>query len=84
MRKREFAFSYLAILGSVIGGAGLILLSCFDTKRHPSLHRVFLLVFIVGVALSALFTIAEVWPVLCCAFFKRDAHHSPDYYSIDG
>lgn len=59
MRKREFAFSYLAILGSFIGGAGLILLSCFDTKRHPSLHRVFLLVFIVGVALSALFTIAE-------------------------
>jgi len=59
MRRRERTFSILAILGSFIGGCGLILLSIFDTKRHPSLHRVFLLVFIVGVALSAIFTIVE-------------------------
>ncbi|KZT21674.1 hypothetical protein NEOLEDRAFT_1040832, partial [Neolentinus lepideus HHB14362 ss-1] len=59
MREREKIFSILAILGSFIGGCGLILLSIFDTKRHSSLHRVFLLVFIVGVALSAIFTIAE-------------------------
>ncbi|THH21269.1 hypothetical protein EW146_g235 [Bondarzewia mesenterica] len=59
MRKRETVFSYLSILGSVIGGAGLILLSIFDTKRHTSLHRAFLLVFIVGVALSAIFSIVE-------------------------
>ena len=52
--------STLAILGSIIGGAGLILLSVFDTKRHHNLHRIFLLVFIIGVALSAIFTIAEV------------------------
>jgi len=51
--------SFLAILGSIIGGAGVILLSIFDTKRHTQLHRVFLLVFIVGVALSAIFTVAE-------------------------
>jgi Frag1/DRAM/Sfk1 family len=60
-------FSYLAISGSAIGGAGLIFLSIFDTKRFPTAHRAFLLVFIVGVALSAIFTIIEV-----C--FKR---HSP-------
>ncbi|KAM5531010.1 hypothetical protein V8D89_015337 [Ganoderma adspersum] len=59
MRRRERILSTLAILGSIIGGAGLILLSIFDTKRHHSLHRTFLLVFIVGVALSAIFTIAE-------------------------
>ncbi|KAF5345001.1 hypothetical protein D9757_013986 [Collybiopsis confluens] len=59
MRKRERVFSTLAILGSVIGGAGLILLSVFDTKRHPKMHDGFLLMFIVGVALSAIFTIAE-------------------------
>ncbi|PIL35690.1 hypothetical protein GSI_02420 [Ganoderma sinense ZZ0214-1] len=59
MRRRERILSTLAILGSVIGGAGLILLSIFDTKRHHSLHRTFLLVFILGVALSAIFTIAE-------------------------
>ena len=50
----------LAILGSFIGGCGLILLSIFDTKRFTSLHRVFLLVFIVGVGLSAIFTVIEV------------------------
>ena len=60
MRRRERVFSSLAILGSFIGGAGLILLSIFDTARHQSLHRVFLLLFIIGVGLSAVFTIIEV------------------------
>lgn len=60
MRTRERVFSVLAILGSFIGACGIILLSIFDTKRHPTLHRVFLLVFIVGVALSAIFTCVEV------------------------
>ncbi|KAI0926001.1 hypothetical protein AcW1_008289 [Taiwanofungus camphoratus] len=59
MRHRERVFAALAILGSFIGGAGLILLSIFDTGRHPSLHRVFLLVFIVGVGLSAIFSVIE-------------------------
>jgi hypothetical protein len=60
MRRRERVFSILAIIGALIGGAGLILLSVFDTKRFPSAHRLFLLVFIVGVALSAIFSIIEV------------------------
>ncbi|RPD59993.1 hypothetical protein L226DRAFT_463244 [Lentinus tigrinus ALCF2SS1-7] len=59
MRRRERVLSSLAILGSFIGGCGLILLSIFDTKRFTSLHRVFLLVFIVGVGLSAIFTVVE-------------------------
>jgi len=59
MRRRERVFAWLAVLGSIIGAAGLILLSIFDTKRHTSLHRVFLLVFMVGVALSAIFSIIE-------------------------
>jgi hypothetical protein len=58
-RKRERVFSWLAILGSIIGGAGLILLTIFDTLRHSSLHRLFLLIFMVGVALSAVFSIIE-------------------------
>jgi len=58
-RRRETIFSWLAVLGSILGGAGLLLLSIFDTLRHSSLHRLFLLIFIVGVALSALFTILE-------------------------
>lgn len=52
--------SSLAIASSVLGGAGVILLSIFDTKRFQNLHRVFLLVFMVGVAFSAIFTVAEV------------------------
>ena len=60
MRRRERVLSTLAIIGSFIGGCGLILLSIFDTKRFTSLHRVFLLVFIVGVGLSAIFTVVEV------------------------
>ncbi|PPR03679.1 hypothetical protein CVT24_007800, partial [Panaeolus cyanescens] len=56
---REQVLASLAVLGSAIGGLGLILLSVFDTKHFPSVHRSFLIVFIVGVALSAIFTIAE-------------------------
>jgi len=59
MRRRERAFAILAIIGSLIGGAGLLFLSIFDTKRFPKTHRVFLLVFIVGVGLAATFTVAE-------------------------
>lgn len=66
MRRRERVFSSLAILGSFIGGAGLILLSGFDTKRYTTLHRLFLLIFIVGVGLSAIFTVVEVCG---CIFF---------------
>jgi hypothetical protein len=42
MRTREKVFAALAIFGATLGGAGLILLSIFDTKRHMMLHRVFL------------------------------------------
>ena len=49
-----------AIFWSFVGGVGLILLSIFDTKRHERLHRVFLLIFVLGVALSAIFTVIEV------------------------
>lgn len=64
MRHRERVFAALAIIGSLIGAAGLILLSIFDTKRHTSLHRLFLLIFILGVGLSAVFSVIEVLAVL--------------------
>lgn len=60
MRRREKVMSSLAIFGAFLGGVGLILLSIFDTKRHPKLHRVFLLLFVLGAALSAIFTVIEV------------------------
>ncbi|KAK0204713.1 Frag1/DRAM/Sfk1 [Desarmillaria ectypa] len=69
MRTRERVFGYLSIFGSFIGGCGIILLSIFDTKRHTSLHRVFLLVFILGVAISAIFTVIEF------RWLSRDFQH---------
>ena len=60
MRKREHVFAAFAILGSFIGGVGLICLAAFDTKRYTSLHRIFLLVFILGVGISAIFSVIEV------------------------
>lgn len=60
MRKREKVFSVLAILSSVIAGASLILLSVFDTKRYTTAHRIFLLFFMIGVWLTAIFAVIEV------------------------
>jgi len=72
MRRRERIFGGLAILGSFIGGCALILLSVFDTERHPSLHRLFLLIFIIGVGLSAVFTVAEYrWISKDVPYFRR-------------
>ncbi|KAJ7284586.1 Frag1/DRAM/Sfk1 [Mycena rebaudengoi] len=59
MRRREKVFSVLAVFGSFLGGTGLILLSVFDTDRYTQLHRIFLLLFMVGIALSSIFTIIE-------------------------
>ncbi|EEB92337.1 hypothetical protein MPER_09171 [Moniliophthora perniciosa FA553] len=59
MRTRERVFGALAVFGSLVGGTGLVLLSVFDTKRHSRLHRIFLLIFMLGVAFSAMFTIVE-------------------------
>ncbi|RXW25496.1 hypothetical protein EST38_g294 [Candolleomyces aberdarensis] len=59
MRTRERVLSTLAVIWAAIGGAGLILLAVFDTARYTTHHRLFLLIFIVGVTFSAIFTIIE-------------------------
>lgn len=59
MRKRERVFGSLSVLFAFIGGCGIVLLSIFDTVHHTTLHRLFLLIFIVGVGLSAIFTVIE-------------------------
>ncbi|TVY33258.1 Protein sfk1 [Lachnellula subtilissima] len=51
----EKVLSGLSMLFALIGTAGLILLSIFDTLRHPTLHDIFLLLFIVGYVVSAIF-----------------------------
>jgi hypothetical protein len=51
--------SILSIVFAMIGGAGIILLSIFDTYRHNTLHNIFLLFFIAGYVISAIFVCAE-------------------------
>ncbi|TAQ85873.1 hypothetical protein B7494_g5826 [Chlorociboria aeruginascens] len=51
----EKVLSGLSLVFAAIGTAGLILLSIFDTLRHPRLHDVFLLLFIAGYVISAVF-----------------------------
>lgn len=51
--------SICSILFAIAGAAGLILLSIFDTYDHPKLHDVFLLIFIGGYVISAIFLCAE-------------------------
>lgn len=51
----EKALSGLSIVFAVAGTAGLILLSIFDTAQHPRLHNGFLVLFIGGYIISAVF-----------------------------
>ncbi|KAF2003403.1 hypothetical protein P154DRAFT_520010 [Amniculicola lignicola CBS 123094] len=48
-------YSGIAIGMAIAGAAGLILLSIFDTRRHPKLHNGFLVLFIGGYIVSAIF-----------------------------
>ena len=60
MRKREHVFAALATLSSFIGGFALISLAVFDNNRYPSLHLILLFIFILGVVISAIFSVIEV------------------------
>lgn len=51
----EKVLSGLCIFFATVGTAGLILLSIFDTLHYPRLHDIFLLLFIAGYVISAIF-----------------------------
>ncbi|KAK3398944.1 Frag1/DRAM/Sfk1 family-domain-containing protein [Sordaria brevicollis] len=51
----EKILSGMTIVFAIIGTCGLILLSIFDTARHSKLHNIFLLLFIAGYVISAIF-----------------------------
>lgn len=59
LHKYERVLGRLAMAGAFIAMLGLAFLSGFDTGRYPTTHMISLLVFIVGVALSAIFTVVE-------------------------
>ncbi|KAI1188281.1 Frag1/DRAM/Sfk1 family-domain-containing protein [Nemania serpens] len=55
----EKILSGLSIVFAIIGTIGLTFLSGFDTLRHPQLHDIFLLLFILGYLVSAVFVCWE-------------------------
>ena len=55
----EKLLSGFSIVFAAIGTVGLISLSCLDTYHHPTLHDVFLIVFIVGFVVNAILVCAE-------------------------
>lgn len=55
----EKVLTTLSIIFAIIGTVGLICLSIFDTLRYPRLHDIFLLLFIGGYIISAIFVCAE-------------------------
>ncbi|KAG6033081.1 hypothetical protein E4U41_007028 [Claviceps citrina] len=57
--RGEKALVCLSIVCALAGAAGLVLLSVFDVARHKSLHDGFLLLFMAGYMLSAVFTCWE-------------------------
>jgi hypothetical protein len=60
-----------SILFAIAGALGLILLSIFDTKHYPKRHDGFLVMFIVGYIISAIFICAEY---LRLGLFYRSQH----------
>ncbi|TKA72792.1 hypothetical protein B0A55_07326 [Friedmanniomyces simplex] len=57
--KSEKILSVCAIIAAIIGAAGLVLLTIFDTRDYPTVHDAMLVVFIAGYIISACFICAE-------------------------
>lgn len=68
--RGEKILSGLTIFWALVGTVGLILLSIFDTARHPSLHNLFLGLFVIGYLLSAIFI---------CWEYQRLGVRNPEY-----
>ncbi|KAE8376824.1 Frag1/DRAM/Sfk1 family-domain-containing protein [Aspergillus bertholletiae] len=69
--RLDKACAILSIFFSIAGALGLILLSIFDTLRHPDMHDGFLVMFLVGYIISAILICAEY---LRLGIFYRSQH----------
>ncbi|KAF8476152.1 Frag1/DRAM/Sfk1 family-domain-containing protein [Kalaharituber pfeilii] len=58
-RRLDRILDFLALLFGLLGSVSLVLLTVFDTAVYSNLHRLFLLLFMLGVILSAIFTTLE-------------------------
>ncbi|TIA94969.1 hypothetical protein E3P96_03960 [Wallemia ichthyophaga] len=72
LRKREVAFGWITIIFGIIGSAGLITLGIMDDVNHPTVHWSMTVVFVVGIAISA---ISQTCEVSCLAFDHPDRAH---------
>ncbi|KAF2198146.1 hypothetical protein GQ43DRAFT_174271 [Delitschia confertaspora ATCC 74209] len=61
------SLSLLSIIAAIAGAAGLILLSIFDTLRHPRAHDGFLILFLAGYIISAI--------CICIEYQRLGVHH---------
>ncbi|TGZ83446.1 hypothetical protein EX30DRAFT_339622 [Ascodesmis nigricans] len=59
LRRKERVLDWASIISALVGAVSLIMLAVMDTLRHPDWHRGWLLFFMLGVVLSALFTTIE-------------------------
>ncbi|KAI5839909.1 Frag1/DRAM/Sfk1 family-domain-containing protein [Morchella snyderi] len=57
--KLEMLYDIMSTLSGLAGSVGLILLSIFDLARHRTLHIIFLILFVMGIILSASSTMHE-------------------------
>lgn len=69
--RLDKSLSVLAIIFSILGGAGLILLSIFDTLRHNHQHNGFLVMFMGGYLLSAV--------CVCLEYLRLGIHYRRDH-----
>jgi len=60
-RRRERTAGYLTIIFAIIGSIGLILLVTFDVYDFSTIHWISTVIFIVGVAISAVAQAAEIF-----------------------
>lgn len=70
-RRAEKVMSALAIFWSLVGGAGLVLLTIFDTAHHQKVHDGLLGVFIAGYVISAICVCVE-YALLGLVYRKRE------------
>ncbi|QRV85437.1 Frag1 domain-containing protein [Ceratobasidium sp. AG-Ba] len=76
VRRRGAVLGVISCICAMIAAAGLGLLSGFDTLRYTSLHRLFLLIFMLGTVLSAIATTIEF------LVLKREARHAAGFADV--
>lgn len=82
MGRAEKILSALSIVFALLGTCGLILLSIFDTVSHPRLHDGFLLLFMGGYIVSAIFICAEYQRL--GKSFSDQLHSTPPESAVAG